>query len=640
MNLLNIQDIFGPKGLLAEKLPGFEYRQGQEQMAEAVLEALNDGGKLVVEAGTGTGKTLAYLVPAVLSGRKIVVSTGTKNLQDQILSKEMPFLKKHLFPDLRAVCLKGKRNYICLHKWNRLQMQGELLISDQIRLLPRIRAWINETGSGDRAELEWLPEDNPLWNNISSSAEQCLGALCQEAESCFVNLLRKAAARAHIVVVNHHLLFSDIAVRDSGYGEVIPRYEAVVFDEAHHLEDVATSYLGSSISDYRLLGLTRDAEQEVNAVNLPAAEKMQILTRLGEMRGNIERLFNSLPISDSRIRLKRSLREDPTVGPLIEALYREMLDRGKEMDNLSEKTEICAPVAKRFCDLANELNLVCAVDREDVVYWMERRQRSTSITASPLDVSGMLQNKLYGRLSAAVFTSATIAAQGKFDFFKMRLGLGPETPALALTSPFDYARNTLAYIPRDLPEPGSAIFAEAIAKEIEEILEASSGRALVLFTSYRNMDEVYQLIKDRSQYRILIQGERPRAALLRAFREDRASVLFATSSFWEGIDVPGESLSCVIIEKLPFAVPSDPIIESRLESLEKAGRNAFMTYQVPLAILSLRQGFGRLIRSGSDRGVFVILDVRTIKRHYGRNFLQSLPSMPLTHDREDIKKFF
>lgn len=640
MDPLNTKDIFGPQGLLAKKLSGFEHRQGQEQMADAVLEALNNGGKLIVEAGTGTGKTLAYLIPAILSGRKIVVSTGTKNLQDQILSKEIPFLKKHLFPDLRAVCLKGKRNYICLHKWNRLQMQGELPVSDQIRLLPRIYAWINETGSGDRAELEWLPEDNPLWNNISSSAEQCLGALCIEAESCFVNLLRKEAARADIIVVNHHLLFSDIAVRESGYGEVIPRYEAVIFDEAHHLEDVATSYLGSSISDYKILDLIRDAEQEIGAMNFAAAEKLQILKKLGEMRGNVERLFNGLPISDSRIRLKNSLRKDPIVGPTLDALSREMLDRGRDMENLSERAELLAPVAKRFYDLANELNLVCAVDREDVVYWMERRQRSTSITASPLDVSGILQSKLYGRLSAAIFTSATIAAQGKFDFFKMRLGLGPETPALALASPFDYARNTLAYIPKDLPEPGSAIFTESIAREIENILEASSGRALVLFTSYRNMEEVYQLVKDRSPYRILVQGERPRAALLKAFREDLASVLFATSSFWEGIDVPGESLSCVVIEKLPFAVPSDPIIESRLEFLEKAGKNPFMAYQVPLAILSLRQGFGRLIRSGSDRGVFVILDVRTIKRHYGRNFLQSLPSMPLTHDREDIKKFF
>lgn len=311
-------------------------------MADAVLEALNNGGKLIVEAGTGTGKTLAYLIPAILSGRKIVVSTGTKNLQDQILSKEIPFLKKHLFPDLRAVCLKGKRNYICLHKWNRLQMQGELPVSDQIRLLPRIYAWINETGSGDRAELEWLPEDNPLWNNISSSAEQCLGALCREAESCFVNLLRKEAARADIIVVNHHLLFSDIAVRESGYGEVIPRYEAVIFDEAHHLEDVATSYLGSSISDYRILDLTHDAEREVNAMNFAAAEKMQILKKLGEMRGDVERLFNGLPISDSRIRLKNSLREDPIVGPLLDALSKEMLDRGRDMENLSERAELLA----------------------------------------------------------------------------------------------------------------------------------------------------------------------------------------------------------------------------------------------------------------------------------------------------------
>lgn len=634
-----INRIFGPDGILAKSLSGFEHRPGQEKMAGAVLDIFIHEGKLLVEAGTGIGKTLAYLVPAALSGRKVVIATGTKNLQDQILSKEAPFLQKHLFPELAVVCLKGKKNYLCLHRWKRLQMQSDIPFSEQLDLWPRLNAWIAETKTGDRAELPWLPDKHPLWNDISSSAEQCLGSACPGAESCYINILRKKAARADIIVVNHHLFFSDMAVRDSGYGEVIPRHEAVVFDEAHHIEDVATTYLGYSVSAHRLFDLIRDAEQEINA-GLPAPkQKLAYLKKLAQLRERVETFFNLLPVTEGRVNIRRPLDREPVLGPLQEALIRQLAEQGRAMENLSAKDEV-APLSRRFFDIARDMAAITTMEDPNMIYWLEKKERSVVLAASPLDVTSAFQAKLYSQLPAFVFTSATLTVEGIFDFFKSRVGLDEKTIELNIPSPFDYARQTLLYIPKGVPEPQSPVFCAAVSREIETILDASSGRALVLFTSYRNMEEVYHIIKDRLPFPLLMQGEKPRPVLLELFQRDVHSVLLATNSFWEGIDVPGESLSCVIIDKLPFGVPSDPVVKGRIDWLSSQGKNPFLDYQLPLAVLSLRQGIGRLIRSSNDRGLLAILDVRILKRGYGATFLQSLPQTRLAHDLEEVRRFF
>ncbi|MDQ7836887.1 MAG: ATP-dependent DNA helicase [Thermodesulfobacteriota bacterium] len=635
-----INRIFGPDGLLAKSLPGFEHRPGQEKMAGAVLDILIHEGRLLVEAGTGIGKTLAYLIPAALSGRRVVIATGTKNLQDQILSKEVPFLQKHLFPELAVVCLKGKKNYLCLHKWKHLQMQSDIQFSEQLDLWPRLNAWIAETKTGDRAELSWLPDKHPLWNDISSSAEQCLGSACTEAESCYINILRKEAARADIIVVNHHLFFSDMVVRDSGYGEVIPRHEAVVFDEAHHIEDVATTYLGYSVSAHRLSDLIRDAEKEMNTGLLASKTKLACLKKLAQLRERVETFFNLLPVTEGRVNIRRPLDREPVLGTLQEAITRQLAEQGRAMEDLSAKNEGVAPLSRRFFDIARDMTAIATMEDPNMIYWLEKKERSVVLAASPLDVTSAFQAKLYSHLPAFVFTSATLTVKGNFDFYKSRVGLDEETIELNIPSPFDYARQTLLYIPKNIPEPQSPVFCAALSREIETILDASSGRALVLFTSYRNMQEVYHIIKDRLPFPLLMQGEKPRPVLLELFQRDVQSVLLATNSFWEGIDVPGESLSCVIIDKLPFGVPSDPVMKGRIDWLNRQGKNPFSDYQLPLAVLSLRQGIGRLIRSKNDRGLLAILDVRTLKRGYGVTFLQSLPQTRLTHNLEEVRRFF
>ncbi|MDO9463650.1 MAG: ATP-dependent DNA helicase, partial [Deltaproteobacteria bacterium] len=420
-----INRIFGPDGILAGCLPGFEHRPGQEKMAEAVLDVLIHEGKLLVEAGTGIGKTLAYLVPAALSGRRVVIATGTKNLQDQILSKEVPFLQKHLFPELAVVCLKGKKNYLCLHKWKHLQMQSDIPFSEQLDLWPRLNAWIAETKTGDRAELPWLPDKHPLWNDISSSAEQCLGSACTEAEACYINILRKEAARADIIVVNHHLFFSDMVVRDSGYGEVIPRHEAVVFDEAHHIEDVATTYLGYSVSAHRLSDLIRDAEKEMNTGPPASKTKLACLKKLAQLRERVETFFNLLPVTEGRVNIRRPLDREPVLGPLQEAITRQLAEQGRAMEDLSAKDEV-APLSRRFFDIARDMAAIATMEDPNMIYWLEKKERSVVLAASPLDVTSAFQAKLYSHLPAFVFTSATLTVKGNFDFYKSRVGLDEE----------------------------------------------------------------------------------------------------------------------------------------------------------------------------------------------------------------------
>jgi ATP-dependent DNA helicase DinG len=403
---------------------------------------------------------------------------------------------------------------------------------------------------------------------------------------------------------------------------------------------VATTYLGYSVSTHRLFELIRDAEQEINT-GLPAPkQKLAYLKKLAQLRERIETFFNLLPVTEVKVNIRRPLDREPVLGPLPEALTRQLAEQGRDMEDLSERSEGLAPLSRRFFDIARDMAAIATMEDPNMIYWMEKKERSVVLTASPLAVTSAFQAKLYSRLQAFVFTSATLAVEGLFDFFKSRVGLDEKTIELNIPSPFDYARQALLYIPKGIPEPQSPVFCAAISREIETILDASSGRALILFTSYRNMEEVYHIIKDRLPFPLLMQGEKPRPVLLELFQRDVHSVLLATNSFWEGIDVPGESLSCVIIDKLPFGVPSDPVVKGRIDWLSRQGKSPFLDYQLPLAVLSLRQGIGRLIRSSNDRGLLAILYVRTLKRGYGATFLQSLPQTRLTHDLEEVRRFF
>jgi len=648
-----MEKIFGPTGLLARALPNYEARPGQEKMAHAIAETLDGRGApiLVVEAGTGIGKTLAYLIPAVQSGQKVVISTGTLNLQDQILNQEIPFIRRHLDPGLTALCVKGRQNYICLYRYRQLAADQQQRLFANQEGGDRLSTWLQKTETGDRTELEWLPDDSPLWRQISATAAQCLGSYCPDDGACFINRLRKKAAAARLLIVNHHLFFSDLALRRSGYGEVLPRYESVVFDEAHHLEAIATTYFGTTFSHYQVFELANDIKQlTANELGKNAAGKLAraadlLVAQTEHFAGLFPDQKGKFPLADFIGATPQWEREVQDLADRFQRLLELVHDHARPGDILST-------VLSRGEELLASLHKVTASihGRDDdemngTIQWYDRRARTVSLTVSPIEIAGVLQEALYSKIRSCIFTSATLAAGGEFTYFLERLGLPPDTATLSLPSPFDYEGRTLLYIPVNVPDdpfpqPGAENFLEKIEQKIYDVLLASRGRGLVLFTSINAMHHVYRFLSDRLPYPVLLQGEAPRSMLLETFRKQSDSVLLAVASFWEGVNIPGESLSCVIIDKLPFEVPNDPIIMARLNKIRQQGGNPFLDFQIPRAILALRQGVGRLMRAATDRGLLAILDVRLFSKSYGRIFRNSLPPSPVTRSFTDVKHFF
>jgi ATP-dependent DNA helicase DinG len=632
--LLTTSDILGPQGLLARSLEGFEFRPFQVEMAQQIEHALRSGTPAIVEAGTGTGKTFGYLVPLILSGKKTVISTGTKNLQEQIFFKDIPLLQAaaDLHPD--AMMMKGRRNYLCLHRFHQFFAQESLLMERGKELKKKLAAWIKETRFGDRAELPWLADNTSLWEELSCASDQCLGNACLSFEDCFLNELRREAARSRIVVVNHHLFFADLKIKTSGFGEVIPRFQAAVFDEAHKIEEIATDYLGESISSNQFSVFAGDLEKEMKRIS--KEKRVPFEAHLKALRRQIEQLEEQFKNSEDRGRIDGpnllALFERPggEIRAILTALARDL--EGSPSIELH-------PYALRAQDLYHQFTLIFQQEDPDWLTWYERRKIGITIHASPLDVSRRLKELLYGTVETVVFTSATLSTNNSFDYIKSRLGLDEAIEGI-YPSHFDFKRRSLLYIPTDLPVPPVPHFASAIAERILEILERTKGRALVLFTSYSNLNMVHALIRERITYTVYRQGDAPRSSLLEAFREDVHSVLLATGSFWQGIDVPGETLSCVIIDKLPFDSPGDPLVAARMDSTRVRGGNPFFEYQVPAAIISLKQGLGRLIRKTTDRGVLCLLDRRILDRGYGKAFLRSLPEIPISQDLNDIDRFF
>lgn len=624
----HIKDIFGERGSLSKSLDHFEFRSSQLQMAGVIRDALREKVPAIIEAGTGTGKTFGYLVPVMLSGKKCVISTGTKNLQEQIFFKDIPLISKSTGLQVDSMLMKGRKNYLCLHRYHQFFSIPSVLDPVKIETGKRIEQWVKVTEFADRAELTWLSDDDPLWDNLTCTSDQCLGSDCFHMEECYLNRLRKRAARAEIIIVNHHLFFADIIVKKGGFGEIIPRFEVAVFDEAHKIEEIATTYFGVSISTGQLIDFIKDAEEENKKSS--EGDKKDTLNLLNRMRSPIEQMQRLFLEVDDKGRLNNDLLGKIREGP--SGTIRECLHRLREKGSRS--------IASRADDLSQSIEKVFSVGDPNLLHWYEKRKKGIVFHSSPLDISDHLREFLYDKIKTIIFTSATLATDGSFTYIRSRLGI-PESRAEGIyPSHFDYGRQTLMYIPEDMPSPNDPGFSDMVAKRIFEILEMTSGRALILFTSYLNLNKVHKHILGKIPYTIYKQGDAPRSALLEKFRQETHSVLLATGSFWQGIDVPGEALSCLIVDKLPFDSPGDPLVAARIESIRSQGGNPFIEYQLPAAIISLKQGLGRLIRKNSDRGVISILDSRIIKSRYGHFFFDSLPRIPVSHDLSDIRYFF
>lgn len=612
---------------------------GRTLLAGATFPAAS-ANILAVEAGTGIGKTLAYLVPAVLSGQRVIVSTNTLNLQEQIISKEIPFIQEHIAPFLSAMCVKGRQNYLCLHKWKQFAAdpQARLFSADSEML--QIREWLEQTQTGDRAELEWLPDDSHLWRAISSSTNQCLGGHCPENAACFITSLRRQAAKTQLLIVNHHLFFSDLALRRFGHAEVLPRYEAVIFDEAHHLENIATQYFGNSFSNYQLTDLIQDIEKLAHS-GLTNQEKLKTIQLARALSTQTDLFMVIFPQERGRFHLLDFIHNTPSWQSELAILTDQTNILCRHLENLSQKGEAWAGLLNRCEKILYSLATFSEEMDDSSVYWYERREKTIVLSASPIDISEQLQECLYDQVRSVIFASATLTTGGTFDYFANRLGLPQDAATLALETPFDYSGRTLLYIPPNhFPEPAQKNFAQELHAMLYEIVKASQGRALLLFTSISAMQNAYSFLRDKLEMPMLLQGTAPKSSLLETFQQQTNSVLLAVASFWEGVDVPGEALSCVAIDKLPFEVPSDPVIMARINKIKDEGGNPFFDFQVPRAILALRQGLGRLMRTAKDRGLLAIMDVRLFTKGYGRNFLKSLPPSPISRSLDDVITFF
>jgi ATP-dependent DNA helicase DinG len=619
-----MKDFFSPNGLLSKKLEDYEPRPSQERMAEIVTQALEGRHHAIVEAGTGTGKTLAYLAPALMHGQRLMVSTGTKALQDQIFYKDIPLLERILGRKIRAAYLKGRNNYLCKLKLHTSQEDG-LFTPLELDNYGEIKAWAEKTETGDRAELDGISDDDELWARLDARRDRCLGSRCEEFESCFLTLMRQKAMEADIVVVNHHLFFADLAIRGSEMAQILPDYTAVIFDEAHDLEDIATGYFGFHVSNYRLQELLFDARSLAHQMEVQIEGPLNALSRVSD------HFFGRfLLLRDGRHPLPELDDIDPLINELSELrrCFRKQLDASGEWENL----------ARRSGELSSELEVFKNGNPDNYVSWLDRRGRGVFLEACPIDVSPLLRENLFEKVPTCVLTSATLTVGGSTAYMQSRIGLR-DVLGETLSTEFDFQKQAALYIPTDLPDYRSAEYLGKASDEIENILAISRGRAFVLFTSYQQMQACYKILAPRLPYPTLLQGRTSRSRLLEAFRNKENAVLFATSSFWQGIDVKGDALSCVIVDKLPFQVPSDPLVQARIHQIEIDGGNAFSDYQVPAAILRLKQGFGRLIRSRTDRGILAILDSRLRTKGYGKLFLASLPDYSIVDRVEELEKF-
>jgi ATP-dependent DNA helicase DinG len=663
--------LLGDDGPLARTLEGYESRAGQLAMARAVERALRDDRIVLCEAGTGTGKTLAYLVPALLSGKKVVVSTATRALQEQIETRDLPLIARHLGLSPNAAVMKGLSNYLCLRRFEEASKSPASLLESRSRALDIVRQWRETTESGDIASLAALPESDAIWRDVTSSSDTRVGPGCAFHDECFVTRMKRRAEAAQLVVVNHHLFFADLALRGPHPGHVIPDYDAVIFDEAHQLEDIATDFFGVRVSSSRLEAVLRDLERVTTLLHTSDAALGSGEGVIGSARSAATAFWQELSRSvelpkgsESRVAVERDIwagdlaRRWHELDSMLEGVAalaestRGRLSQGsgrlpKSPGSLADALDVAA---RRTTELRDQLAI--AIDgAPGRVTWLDAGAKSWVLSSSPVDVSQLFRDLVFERIPAVVLTSATLATgapssggSSPFSYLRSRLGLtegGLDVAEEVIASPFDFPNRALFYTPADLPEPGDPAFVAAAAERIAELVELSDGGAFVLTTSLRSMRKLAELLRAAQPERtVLLQGDAPKSALLETFREHGDAVLVATQSFWEGVDIPGRALRLVVLEKIPFAVPTDPIVRARSARIEEDGGNAFMSLHVPAAAIALKQGFGRLIRTKSDAGVVALLDSRALKKSYGRRLLAALPPARRTEAIDDVREFW
>ena len=626
-------DILGDSGLLKQAISGFTPRASQQQMAEAVERAIELDAQLIVEAGTGTGKTFAYLVPVFLSNKKTIISTGTKNLQDQLFFKDIPIIKKILPETRNVVLLKGRSNYLCIHRLEQSREDGRFASRQLVAQLYNIYEWSRTTQNGDTAELSSIPEDSAIWPYVTSTVDNCLNQECEFYKSCHVVNARQQALAADIVVVNHHLFFADMVLQDEGFGELLPGAEVVVFDEAHHLPDIASHFFSMTLTGRQLTELARDTEVEC----LKNAKDMsQLLDLTSSLQLAVQQMRNALGTelrrsswpSNPEQQLQDAIDQVKDQLQFFESILRVVGVRSKELENCW----------KRSVKLIERFNLLTGETPDDNVHWFETHPQSFTLQLTPMVVANFFKKYISQQKRSWIFTSATLTVKNNFRLFIDTMGLD-NALQLLLKSPFDYQSQALLYVPRGLPDPHAKNYTEKVIEAVIPILETTQGKAFLLFTSYRALDIAADYLRDRVPFPLLLQGSMSKRELIEQFKSLGNAVLLGTSSFWYGVDVRGDALSCVVIDKLPFAAPEDPILQARIAMLRKQGIDPFMTYQLPQAVLTLKQGAGRLIRDTEDRGILVICDPRLVGSRYGEVFLQSLPDMPRTRDLDIARQF-
>jgi len=634
MTELEVAAILGAEGPFAREVPGFAPREAQQRMASAVAGAIAERDVLIAEAGTGTGKTFAYLVPALMSGRKVIVSTGTKALQDQLFFRDLPRVHAVLGSRARVSLLKGRANYLCLYRLDQAVREGNpdrQLVSQ----LSAIRAWSARTRRGDRMEMVDIPEDSAVWPRVTSTPENCLGSECPFFEDCHVVKARREAMEADVVVVNHHLLMADLALKQEGFSEILPGADAFILDEAHQIPELAGQFFSQSVSARQLVDLGQDALAEAQGVTGATSQLLEPVEAIQDLVKRLRLAMDALPPRGPFGALDR----DPAVHGTLLELRDVMAAMADLLAALGERSRGLANVHERAQMLSLRLDRIAEEYSASDVRWYETWPRGFALHATPLDLAAPLRAMRMSTDAAWIHTSATLSIAGDFGHFARQLGLeDPRT--LHVESPFDYQRQALAYLPANLPDPAARDYTDRVVDAIRPVLDASDGRAFLLFTSHRALRRAAELLEGRVPWPLFVQGSAPRHRLLEEFRASGRGVLLGAASFWEGVDVAGEALSVVVIDKLPFAMPDDPVLQARLEALEEAGINPFMGWQVPTAVIALKQGVGRLIRDVHDRGVLVLCDPRLSTKGYGRLFLASLPPMPRTRELADVVGFF
>jgi ATP-dependent DNA helicase DinG len=633
--LTDTKQFFSSDGGLAKVIPGYQPRAAQVEMAEAIAHAIEANQHLIAEAGTGTGKTFAYLVPAILSGKKVIISTGTKNLQDQLFNKDLPVIRKAMKKPFIAALLKGRSNYLCTYRLKNALTSTLGFSKEDAAALAKISSWSKRTKTGDISEMSEVTEADPVWYQATSSVDNCLGQDCPDYADCFLVKARKKAQESEVLVVNHHLLCADWSIRDNGFGELLPDAEVVIIDEAHQLADTASNFLGITVSAKQMNDLAKDALMEYfkDATDMPA-----LRTACEDLEHEVKDMRLAFGIE-----LKRGdwqdIENNPKIAASLAAVKDQLQRLADQLELASVKTKGLESCFKRADELVQQLKIILEDNSGKWIRWYETYKNTFTLSRTPLDIAAEFRAFMQHHQAAWIFTSATLSVANKFDHFANNLGLS-NAASESWGSPFDYAHQSLFYHPKGLPQPNDYDFIPRIIEFAVPVLQASKGRAFFLFTSHRALKEAAELLEKKVDFPLLIQGSRPKGMLLEQFKAAGNAILLGTSSFWEGVDVRGEALSCVIIDKLPFASPGDPVLKARMDAMTKQGRNPFFHYQLPSAVIALRQGIGRLIRDVTDRGVLMVCDPRLLKRSYGQIFLDSVPAMKRTRDIEEVRAFF